>query len=93
MNYRRKECKKTSTKSINGLIEKFPNKYQFCNGDHNKFVLLLRKGFYPYEYMDSWERFNETSLPDKKYFYSELNLVKVRIINRLSYVINDWRRN
>ena len=24
--------------------------------------------------MDSWERFNETSLPDKKYFYSELNL-------------------
>ena len=24
--------------------------------------------------MDSWERFNETSLPDKTYFYSELNL-------------------
>ena len=24
--------------------------------------------------MDSWERFNETSLPDKKAFYSELNL-------------------
>ena len=23
--------------------------------------------------MDSWERFNETSLPDKKAFYSELN--------------------
>ena len=48
--------------------------YQFCNGDVNKFVLLLRKGVYPYEYMDSWERFDETSLPDKKYFYSELNL-------------------
>ena len=47
--------------------------YQFCNGD-NKFVLLLRKGVYPYEHMDSWERFNETSLPDKKAFYSELNL-------------------
>ena len=38
------------------------------------FVLFLRKGVYPYEYMDSWERFNETSLPDKKAFYSELNL-------------------
>ena len=63
--------------------------HQFCYGDLNKFVLLLRKGVYSYEYMDSWERFNETSLPDKKYFYSELNLVKVRIINRLSYVIND----
>ena len=35
---------------------------------------MLRKGVYPYEYMDSWERFNETSLPPKKSFYSELNL-------------------
>ena len=24
--------------------------------------------------MDSWEKFDETSLPDKKAFYSELNL-------------------
>ena len=24
--------------------------------------------------MDNWERFDETSLPGKKYFYSELNL-------------------
>ena len=23
--------------------------------------------------MDSWEKFNETSLPNKEYFYSELN--------------------
>ena len=36
--------------------------------------MLLRKGVYPYEYMDSWERFDETSLPDKNFFYSELNL-------------------
>ena len=36
--------------------------------------MLLRKGVYPYEYMDSWERFYKTSLPPKKYFYSELNL-------------------
>ena len=64
----------TSNKSINDLVEKFPNTYQFCNGDLNKFVLLLRKGVYPYEYMDSWEKFNETSLPPKKYFYSELIL-------------------
>ena len=48
--------------------------YQFCNGDLNKFVLLLRKGVYPYEYMDSWEIFNETSLPPKKDFYRELIL-------------------
>ena len=57
-------------KSINGLIKKFPTVYQFCENDLNKFVLLLKKGVYPYEYLDSWERFDETSLPDKKYFYS-----------------------
>ena len=44
------------------------------NGDLNKFILLLRKGVFPYEYMDSWERFNETSLPDKESFYSNLNM-------------------
>ena len=68
LNHKCKEYRGTSTKSINELIEKFPRMYQFCNGDLNKFVLLLRKGVYPYEYMDSWERFNETSLPSKKIF-------------------------
>ena len=71
LNYRCKECNGTSTTSINELIEKFPNTYQFCNGDLNKFVLMLRKGVYPYEYMD---RFSETSLPPEKYFYSKLTL-------------------
>ena len=36
--------------------------------------MLLRKGVYPYEFMDSWEKFNETSFPSKKDFYSELTL-------------------
>ena len=35
---------------------------------------MLRKGVYPYEYMDNWERFNETSLPSKESFYSNLNM-------------------
>ena len=74
LDYRCKECKGTPTKSINGLIEKFLSIYQFCNDDLNKFVLLLRKGVYPYEYMDSWEKFDETSFSDKTTFYSVLNL-------------------
>ena len=35
--------------------------------------LLYKKGIYPYEYMDSWERFRETRLPDKEKFYSKLS--------------------
>ena len=54
------------------LIKKFATTYQFCNKDLNKFMLLLRKGVYPYEYMDSLKRFTE--LPSKKDFYSKLNL-------------------
>ena len=72
LNYKCKECKKGRLKPINGLIKKFSNIHQFCNGNINKFVLLLSKVVYPYEYIDSWERFDETSLPDKKAFYSEL---------------------
>ena len=34
--------------------------------------MLLRKGAYPYEYMDSWEKFDETALPPKKDYYSNL---------------------
>ena len=69
-NNRCKECEKI----IDGLIKKFSSIYQFCNGDLNKFILLLRKGIYPYEYMDSWEKFDETTLPPKEAFYSNLNL-------------------
>ena len=72
-NYKCKECNETSAKSVN-LIGKFPATDKFCSGNLNKFVLLLRKGVYPYKYMDSWERFNETSIPPKKSFYTELNL-------------------
>ena len=32
----------------------------------------MRKGVYPYEYMDGWDRFNEKVLPDKDSFYSNL---------------------
>ena len=69
------ECKKSYKKDFNKeLINSFLSKYKFCNGDINRFILLLRKGVYPYEYMDGWERFDETSLPDKEAFYSNLNM-------------------
>ena len=29
---------------------------------------------YPYEYMDDWEKFNQTSLPEKEDFDSHVNI-------------------
>ncbi|KAJ8912177.1 hypothetical protein NQ315_006144 [Exocentrus adspersus] len=37
-----------------------------------EFNLLTRKGVFPYDYIDSWERFTETCLPSKTNFYSQL---------------------
>ena len=56
------------------LKEWFFNTYKFSNHDNSEFVLLLWKGFYPYEYMADWEKLNETSLPEKEDFYSHLNM-------------------
>ena len=71
-------CKKNYEKDFNKeLIKRFANTYSFCDIDLNKFILLLRKGAYPYEYMDNWERFDETSLSDKESFYSSLNMENI----------------
>ena len=35
--------------------------------------LIMRKGVYPYEYMDSWARFEETQLPPKEAFHRKLS--------------------
>ena len=65
----------------NDLINRFASTCKFCNTDINKFILLLRKGVYTYEYMDSWERFDEASLPSKKDFYSSLNMENITDID------------
>ena len=46
----------------------------FSNNDNNKFILMLRKGVYSYDYMDDWEKVDETSLPEKEDFCSHLNM-------------------
>ena len=71
--YKCEQCDKLYSKPITVLSKKFPTTYQFCNKNLDKFSLLL-KVVYPYKYLDSWERFDETSLPPKESFYSELNL-------------------
>ena len=66
--------KKRSKQPINSLKDKFPSTYQLAKGNMDTFIFLLRKGVYPYEYMDSWEKFDETELPSIDKFYSNLNL-------------------
>ena len=44
-------------------------------------MLLLKKGVYPYEYMDHWDRFNEEKLPNKSDFYSSLNMENISEID------------
>jgi len=41
--------------------------------EENKLKLLLKKGIYPYEHMDAFERFDETQLLEKEKFYSSLS--------------------
>ena len=72
--YKCREFKKEQKEPTKELTETFPSIYRFCKGDLNKFVLLLRKCVYPYEYMDSWEKFDENTLLPKEAFYSNLYL-------------------
>ena len=53
---------KVCEKPNNVFIKRFYKTYQLSDNDINKFKLLLRKGVYPYEYMDSWSKFNDTLL-------------------------------
>ena len=51
------------------LKKRFLNIYNFSNRNINEFIYPD-----PYEYMDEWEKFNETSLPEREDFRSHLNL-------------------
>ena len=67
--------KKTISKDYNNEpTKRFINTYQFCENDNNKFLMLIRKVIYPYEYMDSCNKFDQDELPPVKSFYSELTM-------------------
>ena len=56
-------------RSVKNLLDK-DFKYLIEEFVSENLKLLKQKGAYPYEYMHSFERFNEEKLPAKKYFYN-----------------------
>ena len=62
--------------SLDNLIKNLPDnafKYTQQEFQDEQLNLMKQKGIYPYDYMDSFDRFNETQLPEKQDFYSILN--------------------
>ena len=62
--------------SLDKLVSNLPDealKYTANAFKKEKFNLMRQKGVYPYDFMDSFEKFNKTELPTKEEFYSILN--------------------
>ena len=73
------KCRKNYETKFDADLAKmthFENTYDYCDRDLNSFCLLLQKGVYLYEYMDSWQKFNETSFPNKE-FHSNLTEAEI----------------
>ena len=56
----------------------------------DKIDLLTRKGVYPYDYVSSIEKFDETQLPPKKEFYSKLNDEDITD-DEYQHALNVWK--
>jgi len=70
----------STSKSLDKLSSNLPkDKFFYTDrgadggGSDGDLVLLKKKGVYPYDYMDSFQRFEERKLPPRKDFYSNLN--------------------
>ena len=62
---------------VNNLAKGGHEFWGFENYTDRQRELLIRKGIYPYEYMDSWDKFEETSLSRIEKFYSNINMSRV----------------
>ena len=59
---------------VNNLAKGSHEFWGFENYNDRQLELLIRKEIYPYDYMDNWDRFEETSSPIIEKFYSNLNM-------------------
>ena len=75
---------------VNNLARGGHRFFGFESYNNHQHKLLIQKGIYPYEYMDSWDRFKETSVPNIKHFYSNLNMSGVSNTD-YEHVCSIWR--
>ena len=62
--------------SLDNLVKNLPDealKYTYNRFKQEQFNLMKQKGIYPYDHMDSFEKFKQTELPMTEQFYSILN--------------------
>ena len=52
--------------------------------------MLLRKGAYPYQYIDFCEKLIETTLPKKEEFYSRIYNLCIEEITDADYMHGKW---
>ena len=63
--------------SLDSLVKKLVNgdfKYLSEEFSGKYLKVVSEKGIYPYEYMSSFKKFNETELPSKNTFFSSLKM-------------------
>ncbi len=58
--------------------------------DVEQWKLLSRKGVYPYDYMDTMEKFDATQLPTREQFYSKLDEEQISV-GEYAHAQNVWR--
>ena len=63
-----KLVKNLSDKDFKYLVKEFDSKH---------LKILKQKGDYPYEYMNSFKKFDEDTLPARKYFFSSTKKEKI----------------
>ena len=66
-----KNCKKVGKSCVNPVYNNLKYTSQVFKG--KKLDLMSKKGVYPYDHMDCFEKFNLMELPAKEHFYSILN--------------------
>ena len=81
-----------SEKNLEPNINNFPITVErFKDLSLDKIKLLIRKGVYPYDYINNSERFNETQLPPKNAFFSSLTNQHISD-NDYMHAVNVWNK-